>query len=75
MTETTALLRALHCDMAATNGLLSALLYKKGRCSTRRGRLVRRTLRLFHGRCKNLACITAWPTSWMRKTGGDAHGN
>lgn len=30
MTETTALLRALHCDLAATNGLLAALLYKKG---------------------------------------------
>lgn len=31
MTETTALLRALHCDLAATNGLLAALLYKKGK--------------------------------------------
>lgn len=29
MTETTALLRALHCDLAATNGLLAALLHKK----------------------------------------------
>ena len=30
MTETTALLRALHCDLVATNGLIAALLYKKG---------------------------------------------
>ena len=29
MTETTALLRALHCDLSATNGLLAALLYNK----------------------------------------------
>lgn len=26
MTETTALLRALHCDLVATNGILAALL-------------------------------------------------
>lgn len=30
MTETTALLRALHCDLTATNGLLAALLYESG---------------------------------------------
>ena len=29
MTEETALLRAIHCDMAATCGLLAALLYEK----------------------------------------------
>lgn len=29
MTETTALLRALHCDLTATNGLLAALLYER----------------------------------------------
>nr|DAI14933.1 MAG TPA: hypothetical protein [Caudoviricetes sp.] len=29
MTETTALLRALHCDLVATNGLLAALLYER----------------------------------------------
>ena len=66
MTETTAPLRALHCDLAAANGLLAALLYKKGEAGSPRP---------FHGRCKNLACITAWPTSWRRKTGGGAHGN
>lgn len=30
MTETTALLRALHCDLAAVCGLLTALVYKNG---------------------------------------------
>ena len=29
MTEETALLRAIHCDMTATCGLLAALLYEK----------------------------------------------
>ena len=30
MTETTALLRALHCDLSAACALLAALFYKKG---------------------------------------------
>lgn len=30
MTETAALLRALHCDLAAITGLLAAMLYNNG---------------------------------------------
>lgn len=30
MTETTALLRAIHCDLAAVCGFLAALAYEKG---------------------------------------------
>ena len=33
MTETTALLRALHCDLAAVCGFLAALWYKTGESS------------------------------------------
>lgn len=34
MTETTALLRALHCDLVATNGILAALLNESGKTPT-----------------------------------------
>lgn len=34
MTETTALLRALHCDLVATNGILAALLDDGSKTST-----------------------------------------
>ena len=34
MTETTALLRALHCDFVAANGILAALLKDSGKTHT-----------------------------------------
>ena len=34
MTETTALLRALHCDLVATNGIIAALLNDNGKTPT-----------------------------------------
>jgi hypothetical protein len=34
MTETTALLRSLHCDLVATNGILAALLYNGSKTGT-----------------------------------------
>lgn len=36
MTETTALLRAIHCDLAAIGGFLAALYYRPGGAGSKR---------------------------------------
>lgn len=69
MTETTALLRAIHCGMVAACGLLTALFYEYvGNESPYEG-VISKALA-----DANVYCSLANELA-MKNTGGDAHGN
>lgn len=69
MTETTALLRAIHCDMVAVSGLLSALFYAYVGDESPYEGVVSKALD-----DANVYCSIANEFA-MKNTGSDAHGN
>lgn len=69
MTETTALLRAIHCDIVAACGLLAALFYEYAGNESPYEGVVSKALN-----DANVYCSLANELA-MKNTGGDAHGN